>query len=113
MAKTNAERQRDYRARQREKQGTVRVMLVSEHEKRLAEVRLQLRQEREQVTALQEALTLKEQSVTLAERLEHLLEHLTGERQEYTCPEHGCELACRDCDPEAFGLQRAYMDDGC
>ncbi len=54
MAKSNAERQRDWRARKREQRGIVAMMPVSDHEAFKAKARILAEQDRDRIAELEE-----------------------------------------------------------
>jgi 1,6-anhydro-N-acetylmuramate kinase len=63
MAKSGAERMRDYRARQREKRGAVQVMPVAEHEAFREKARQLAVRQRDEIASLQaENAALREQA---------------------------------------------------
>ena len=83
MPKTNAERQRDWRTRQREARGIASVMPVADHEAFKEKARLLVEQQRDQIAAL-------------LERAEQLEQQLAGKRVP-ACRACGGELACPAC----------------
>lgn len=83
MAKTDAERARDYRARKREQRGIVPVMPAADHAAFRAKARLLAEQQRDQIAALEEQIA----------RLE---EQQAGKRVP-PCKACGGELACPAC----------------
>lgn len=99
MAKTDAERARDYRARQREKRGIVQVMPVSAHEAFKAKARTVLEEQRAEISALRAQLALREQISALSGQLAGLEEQMSGDRPQQgpDCPACGGDLACPQC----------------
>jgi hypothetical protein len=83
MAKTDAERQKDWRDRQREKRGIVAVMPVSDHEAFKAKVRAAVEADRAQIAALLEQVTL--------------LEDQAAGKRVPPCRVCGHELGCPNC----------------
>lgn len=83
MAKSDAERARDYRKRKREQRGIVPMMPVADHEAFKAKARTLLEEQQARIA-------------TLEERADELTEQARG-RQAPPCPACGGALACPRC----------------
>ncbi len=97
MALSNAEKQRDYRRRQRERREAARsavaMMPVAEHEAKTEQHKVRVAQRLEREAAARQLLEAELESARDAiARLEEKLEQSGN-----LCPVHHTELACREC----------------